>query len=182
MNTETVRELVVAALKGKTGAGENVYSPRDWPTHEEMYPAVLVQTPHEEKNSLGNAAPEFTVTTTVQISVRAQQFDGEENDGAMQALAELETLRGEVEKSVINSYDLTRQIQQFSAVRSTVGLDASGEGHMAMLVMELDIEYYQGPEDFYRTELTDLNEIDVTIAMPDGTTQPVTHTDLTRRS
>ncbi|EHJ8971176.1 ATP-binding protein [Salmonella enterica] len=178
MNTSDIREMVVAALKGKTRAQARVYSPRDWPTHEEMYPVILVQTPHEEKASLGNAAPEFTVTTTVQISVRVQQFDGEENDGAMQALAELEVMRTEVEKAVINSYDLTRKIQQYAAVRSTVGVDAGGEGHMAMLVMEMDIEHYQGPEDFYPTELAGFNEMDVTIAMPDGTTQPVVHASL----
>lgn len=179
MNTQQVRELVVEALKGKTTAGERVYSPRDWPTYEEIYPAILVQTPHEVKESLGNTAPEFKVTTTVEISVRAQRFDGEENDGAMQALAELETLRDQTEKAVINSYELTRRIQQFSAVRSTVGLDAAGEGHMAMMLMHMDIEYYQGPEDFYPTELNDITEMNITIAMPDGTRQPVIHTDLT---
>ncbi|HAT1683162.1 TPA: ATP-binding protein [Klebsiella oxytoca] len=179
MNTAEIRERVVTALKGKTGAGERVYSPRDWPTSEEMYPVILVQTPHEEKMSLGRSAPEFTVTTLVEISVRTQQLDGEENDGAMRALAELEELRGEVERAVINSYDLTRQIQQFSSVRSTVGLDAGGEGHTALLVIQMEMEYYQGPEDFYPVELTDLNEIDVGMSMPDGTTQPVAHIDLT---
>ncbi|EGG3071023.1 ATP-binding protein [Salmonella enterica] len=179
MNTNDIRERVVSALKEKTRAGERVYSPRDWPTSEEMYPVILVQTPHEEKKSLGNAAPEFTVTTTVEISVRTQQFDGTENDGAMQALAELEVLRDEVEKAVINSYDLTRQIQQFSAVRSSVGLDAGGEGHMALLLIQMDIEYYQGPEDFCPAELTDMDAVDVTISMPDGTTRPLIHTDLT---
>ncbi|MFW5402855.1 ATP-binding protein, partial [Yersinia sp. 1252 StPb PI] len=36
-----------------------------------------------------------------------------------------------------------------------------------------DIEYYQGPEDFYPINADRLDGMDVTIAMPDGTTEPV---------
>ncbi|EPP7682830.1 ATP-binding protein, partial [Yersinia enterocolitica] len=43
----------------------------------------------------------------------------------------------------------------------------------AQLLMELDIEYYQGPEDFYPIVGDPLLGIDITMDMPDGTTKPV---------
>ncbi|MFW5401702.1 ATP-binding protein, partial [Yersinia sp. 1252 StPb PI] len=59
MNTAQVRQLVVDAIIGNTDAGNRVYSPRDWPTTEELYPVILVQTLIEEKQSLGRNAPQF---------------------------------------------------------------------------------------------------------------------------
>jgi hypothetical protein len=50
---------------------------------------------------------------------------------------------------VINSYELTRNIQKYAEVRSTIDVDADGEAHMGQLLIEIDIEHYQGPEDFY---------------------------------
>lgn len=179
MNTAQIRQLVVAAIKGNTDAENRVYSPRDWPTTEEMYPVILVQTLIEEKQSLGRNAPQFNTITTVRITGRLQELDGEsENDGANKAELSLERLREQIERAVINSYDLTRQIQQFARVRSTIDLDSSGEGHLAQLLMELDIEYYQGPEDFYPIVGDPLEGIDITMSMPDGTTQPVVSIDL----
>ena len=179
MNTAQVRQLVVAAIIGKTDAENRVYSPRDWPTTEEMYPVILVQTPIEEKQSLGRNAPQFNTITTVRITGRLQELDGEnENDGANKAELALERLREQIERAVINSYDLTRQTQQFARVRSTIDLDSAGEGHLAQLLMELDIEYYQGPEDFYPIEADPLLGIDITMAMPDGTTEPLVSINL----
>ncbi|WP_077294302.1 ATP-binding protein [Yersinia proxima] len=179
MNTAQIRKLVVNAIIGNTDAGNRVYSPRDWPTTEEMYPVILVQTLIEEKQSLGRNAPQFNTITTVRITGRLQELDGEHtDDGAVKAELALEQLREQIERAVINSYDLTRQIQQFARVRSTVDLDSGGEGHMAQLLMELDIEYYQGPEDFYPIVGDPLLGIDITMAMPDGTTEPVVSIDL----
>ncbi|HHX9043184.1 TPA: ATP-binding protein, partial [Yersinia enterocolitica] len=110
---------------------------------------------------------------------RLQELDGEnENDGANKAELALERLREQIERAVINSYDLTRQTQQFARVRSTIDLDSAGEGHLAQLLMELDIEYYQGPEDFYPIEADSLLGIDITMAMPDGTTEPLVSINL----
>ncbi|OWF77697.1 ATP-binding protein [Yersinia frederiksenii] len=179
MNTAQIRELVVNAIIGNTDAENRVYSPRDWPTTEDMYPAILVQTPIEEKQSLGRNAPQFNTITTVRITGRLQELDSEnENDGANKAELALERLREQIERAVINSYELTRQIQQFARVRSTIDLDSGGEGHMAQLLIELDIEYYQGPEDFYPIIADSLEGIDITMAMPDGTTEPVVSIDL----
>ncbi|MEC5321123.1 ATP-binding protein [Brenneria populi subsp. brevivirga] len=179
MNAAGIRALVVAALRGKTNAEDRVYSPRDWPTTEDMYPVILVQTPMDVKDSLGRNAPQFNTVTTVRITGRLQELDSEDDtDGAVRAEEALEILREQIERAVINSYDLTRQTQQFLQVRSTIGIDASGEGHLAQLLMEIDIEYYQGPEDFYPIETHTLEGIDVTVKMPAGTTEPLVKINL----
>jgi hypothetical protein len=57
---------------------------------------------------------------------------------------------------VINSYELTRNIQKYAEVRSTIDVDADGEAHMGQLLIEIDIEHYQGPEDFYPVDTVPL--------------------------
>ncbi|UAN61542.1 ATP-binding protein [Serratia sp. JSRIV006] len=179
MNAAGIRDLVVSALVGKTDAAERVYSPRTWPTTESMYPVILVQTPIDVKNSLGRNVPQFNTVTTVRITGRLQELDDEaEDNGAIKAEIALERLREQIERAVINSYELTRKTQQYLQVRSTIDVDASGEGHTAQLLMELDIEYYQGPEEFYEIEAEPLKGMDVTISMPDGTPEPLVRIDL----
>lgn len=179
MNPRGVRLLVIEALKNKTDAADRVYSPRDWPTTADMYPVLLVQTPIDVKNSLGRNVPQFNTVTTVRITGRLQELDDEaEDNGAEKAEEALEQLREQVERAVINSYELTRKIQQFLQVRSTIDVDAGGEGHTAQLLMELDIEYYQGPEEFYEIDASPLEGIDVAISMPDGTPEPLVKIDL----
>ncbi|CTT03199.1 TPA: ATP-binding protein [Escherichia coli] len=173
MNAAAVRQMVVTALTGATDAGSSVYSPRDWSTSADMYPALLVQTPFEQKKSLGRNTPAFTTITTVRITGRVQEYDGDTtDDGAMKAELALEALRDQVERAVINSYELTRKIQKYAEVRSTINVDADGEAHMGQLLLEIDIEHYQGPEDFYPVQAVPLEGIDIAIVVPDGTPQP----------
>ncbi|PHM22454.1 ATP-binding protein [Xenorhabdus budapestensis] len=172
MNASTVRNLVVQALTGKTDAQSRVYSPRDWSTRGDDYPCILVQTTFDHKKSHGRNAPQFDTITTVRVTGRLEAFDSELGNGAEQAELALETLRAQIERAVINSYALTKEIQQFAEIRSQIDIDASGEGHLAQLLMDIDIEYYQGPEDFYPIEANPLEGIDVTIAMPEYTPEP----------
>ncbi|BBI92821.1 putative phage tail sheath protein [Serratia symbiotica str. Tucson] len=179
MNPRGIRLLVIEALKNKTDAGDRVYSPRDWPTTADMYPVILVQTPIDVKSSLGRNTPQFTTLTTVRLTGRLQALDDEtEDNGAEKAEEALEQLREQVERAVINSYELTRVIQQFQQVRSTIDVDAGGEGHTAQLLMELDIEYYQGPEEFFEIDIETLEGIDVSLSMPDGSPEPHVKIDL----
>lgn len=95
------------------------------------------------------------------------------NDGAITVQPALETIREQAEQAVINSYDLTRQIQQFKSIRSRMDLGVCSAGQVVQLFMEMDIEYYQGPEDFYPVASVPLAGIDTTIVMPANTTEPV---------
>lgn len=47
------------------------------------------------------------------------------------------------------------------------------EPSVAEVKVELDLEYYQGPEDFFPLETPQLAGIDVTINMPDGAPEPL---------
>ncbi|HHE6158641.1 ATP-binding protein [Citrobacter freundii] len=173
MNASEIRKMVVLALTNTTDAAARVFSPRDWPTSPVEYPALLIQTPFDHKKALGRNTPSFTTVTTVRVTGRVQEYDGEtDDDGAMRAEVALENLREQVERAVINSYELTRKIQKYAEVRSTINVDADGEAHMGQLLYEIDIEHYQGPEDFYPVETVPLEGMDITIAMPDGTLQP----------
>ncbi|CAH6020008.1 hypothetical protein AI3057V1_1466 [Citrobacter freundii] len=173
MNASDIRKMVVMALTNATDAADRVFSPRDWPTSPVEYPALLIQTPFDHKKAMGRNTPSFTTVTTVRITGRVQEYDGEtDDDGAMRAEVALEDLREQVERAVINSYELTRKIQKYAEVRSTINVDADGEAHMGQLLYEIDIEYYQGPEDFYPVETVPLEGMDIAIAMPDGTPQP----------
>ncbi|MGP0906906.1 ATP-binding protein [Serratia sp. CY76391] len=173
MNAPELRELAVEALKGKTLAQHRVYSPRDWSTRDGDYPVLLVQTVYEEKHSLGRNAPQFNTVTTLQIAARIEEFDGElDDDGAMKAQFKLEQIKEEIERAVINSYEITRLTQQFKHIRSQLDLNPEGEGHTGQLIIQMDIEYYQGPEDFYPIEAEPLKGVDVRLDMPDGTVKP----------
>lgn len=173
MNAASIRQMVVDALKGATDAGDQVFSPRDLPTTRDMYPILLVQTPFDHKHSQGRNTPAFTTITTVRISGRVQEYDGEtEDDGAMVTELALESLREQVDRAVINSYELTRNIQQYREIRSTIDVSAEGEAHLGQLLYEIDIEYFQGPEDFYPVESVPLTGIDIRVQMSDGTTEP----------
>lgn len=179
MNAAQIRELVVNSLKGKTAAENRVYSPMDWSTVHADYPCIIVQTPFDHKKSLGRNVPQFNTITTVRVTGRLEEFDGDDLDGAMKAELALEALREEIERAVINSYELTRQIQQFIEIRSQIDISPGGEGHLAQLLMDLDIEYYQGPEEFYPIEADPLTDIDINVQQPDGTPQHHINIDLT---
>lgn len=131
---------------------------------------LLVQTPFDHKHSMGRNAPQFTSVTTVRITGRVEAFDTEtSNAGAMLAEAAAEELREQVGRAVINSYELTRQTQQYKEVRSTIDVDSSGDSHIGQLLYELDIEYYQGPEDFYPIVGTALETVALRNVEPAGT-------------
>ncbi|QLU50417.1 ATP-binding protein [Citrobacter sp. RHBSTW-00696] len=173
MNASDIRKMVVLALTNATDAAARVFSPRDWPTSPVEYPALLIQTPFDHKKAMGRNTPSFTTVTTVRITGRVQEYDGEtDDDGAMRAEVALEDLREQVERAVINSYELTRKIQKYAEVRSTINVDADGEAHMGQLLFEIDIEHYQGPEDFYPIDPPPLEGIDITVEMPAGTFKP----------
>ncbi|VVY78183.1 Uncharacterised protein [Escherichia coli] len=43
---------------------------------------------------------------------------------------------------------------------------------MGQLLFEIDIEHYQGPEDFYPVQSVPLEGMDIAVDMPDGTVKP----------
>jgi hypothetical protein len=149
VTADVLQDLMVTALTGATGAGARVYAPRDWPTKTDDMPILLVQSPRERKEGLGRSgAPQFTVTTTIRVVARVTAPAQTGDRGAQAALAAIGVLQRQIEVAAINSYELRKAIQQFTSVDVVTGVKSDAELHIAELVMDFALEFYQGPEDF----------------------------------
>lgn len=158
-----LQQLTVEALTSKTDAAARVFYARTWPTWDGLYPMLYLHAPSEDMESLGrNGAPQFTVTATLRISARVTVKNLPNNAGAAQAQMALEQLQGQIKRAVINYPALMRQLQQFAFIRSEFRDDGAGAAEVAELVVDVGMEFYQGPEDFYPTELDDLQQVVVT--------------------
>lgn len=145
-----LRDTAVQALMGATDVGARVFSPLDWDTWDGGYPVLIVRAPREEKESLGRGQPQFTVTATIQITGRIQVAANRADVQDLAAEQALERLETQVLAAVINYPPLMAMLQQFAFVRTRTGFSADGEQHLAEVIIEVGMEFYQGPEDFYR--------------------------------
>ncbi|WP_175946616.1 ATP-binding protein [Burkholderia pyrrocinia] len=173
--SSNLRELAVQGLKasGATAAGTNVYSPRTWATWDQTYPMLLVQTPDESGTGWGpNGAPAFTVTTTVRVTARAQEAALEDDAAAAAVEEQLEAMREQIKTALINYPPIMSLLSQFPSFRSTIHVPRDGQSPIGELVLDIEMEHVQGPEDFYQVPTDPLIEVDVTVQMPDGTTEP----------
>lgn len=176
-----LRELAVQGLTvdGTTAAGANVFSPRTWATWDRTYPMLLVQTPDEAGTSWGrNGPPAFTVTTTLRVVARAQSAAFADDAAASEVEEQLELLREQVKAALINYPPIMSLCQQYPSFRSTIDISRDGQSPIGEMVLDLELEHVQGPEEFFHPLAVPLKEIDVTIKMPDGTTEPGLTIDL----
>lgn len=160
--TTDLRELTAEALKGKTLAEGRVYSARTWATWSGLYPVIILGSPTEDMEGLGRAgAPQFTVTTTLRVVARVQVPERPNNAGAAVAQLMLERIQRQVKQAVINNPAIMRRLQQIPFVRSQFAEAEGGDKVLAELVMDVGMEFYQGPEDFYPLEgVADAEEVD----------------------
>ena len=160
---------------GATIAGNNVFSVLDWSTWSGSYPLIFLQTPTEEKESLGRqGAPQFTVTSTLRIDARVTAPAQVNGAGAAAALAQLEVFQQQIEIALINYPPLMQLIQCVPFVRVKMDVNAEGAQNLGEMVMDMGLEFYQGPEDFYPIHTDPLTEITVdadlvNVADPTGT-------------
>jgi hypothetical protein len=170
-----LRVLSQAALTGQTSAGANVYTALDRPTWAGNCPVIFLQTPSEDKESLGrNGAPQYVVTTTVRVVARVQQPQEANDAGAAKAELALEQLQAQIEVALINNPALMSKLQQFAWVRVQKQVSGESAVHLGELVMEIGMEFYQGPEDFYPIVGAPIEQITidadlVNVADPTGT-------------
>lgn len=176
--SDLLQGLIVAALTGTTGAGDKVFAPRDWPTTPGEMPILLIQSPTEHKESLGRSgAQQFTTTVTIRVVGRmtAKAQTGDAGAGAL--LAALGVLQGQIQVAVINSYDLSQQIQQIASVDVKNGVSSEAEQHLGELVMDFHLETYEGPEDFAPVTASPIDQLAifadlVNVYSPSGTFDP----------
>lgn len=173
-----LREIFVTALTGATDAGTTVFSPFDWPTEPNSYPFILVRAPKERKVSLGRNAPLFDVTTTIEIVARTKSTAMVGDAGSAAALAAAERLKAQIEVALINNPavwahpDGSQRISQFASVDSELTTSSEGSMPMAELLMHIEVDFTQGPEDFFPIPSIPLEGFDAGVQMPAGTTEP----------
>lgn len=173
-----LRALFVLALLNQTDAGDAVFSPFDWPTSDDAYPAILVHARRERKESLGKNAPLFNVTTTLEIIGRTQSQAFVGDQGSAAALEAAERLKMQIEVALINNPiiwalpDGSQRISEFSSVESELTTSSEGAMPIASLTMTVEVVFQQGPEDFFPIPSTPLQGIDAAVQMPAGTVEP----------
>ncbi|UHH28297.1 phage tail protein [Pseudomonas veronii] len=151
--TSELRQITAEALKAGTTAGDNVFAARTWPTWSGSYPIIWIHSPAEEKESLGRqGGPQFTVTATIRISARVQLKALPKNAAAGAMILALEDLQRQIERALINFPPLMSRLQQFPFIRSEMADSDEGDQSIGELVMDVGMEFYQGPEDFYQLE------------------------------
>lgn len=158
-----LRLLAVEGLMGKTLAGTRVYSARTMATWKGEYPMLYLHSPVEDMESLGrNGGPQFTVTTTLAISARVQEKNLPRNGGAALVLLDLETIQHQIKMALINYPPLMSRLQQYPFIRSEMHESGEGELDLGELVMQIGMEFYQGPEDFYPFAPDTLEQVNIT--------------------
>ncbi len=154
LRAETARLLVGATL-----VGERVYTPLDWDTFDGDLPVLIVRSPSEEKTSQGRASIGFTVVATIQITGRMEMLADSADLGALMAEEALERLEREILTAVINAPDLMAALQQIAWIRTRTKFSSEGEQHLAELVTEIGMEFYQGPEEFHPSPAMPLTDV-----------------------
>ncbi|MEK6369042.1 MAG: hypothetical protein V4803_22430 [Burkholderia gladioli] len=174
----TKSDLLAAALQGlagQTAAGARVYGARDLSTWDDEYPVLFVSIPlDEDGESFGrNGAPAFTVSCSLIVEARASALARADDGGALDLVDQLETLRDQVKRAVINYGPLMSQIQQYAffKVRGKPGPGEAGE-HVGGVEIEIGLEFVQDASDFRLSDPPPLEGIGVTVAMPQGTVAP----------
>ncbi|MDR3438954.1 hypothetical protein [Telmatospirillum sp.] len=151
--------LVQTVLTGATMAGDRVFVPGDYPTWDGEYPAILVQAPHERKDSQGNGGINFDVTATLRITGRVQAPAQAGELGASVAEALATTLARQVEVAVINQYQVMLPLEEIPFVDTQIKTSAEGREHFAEVVIDIGMKFYQGWEDFCPPQADALTEI-----------------------
>lgn len=161
--TSELRQITAEALKVGTAAGNNVFAARTWPTWSGSYPIIWLHSPAEDKESLGRqGGPQFTVTATIRISARVQLKALPQNAAAAAMILALEEIQRQIEKALINFPPLMSRLQQFPFIRSEMVDSDEGAQNLGELVMDVGMEFYQGPEEFYQIPTDPLHELSIT--------------------
>src|SRR5260363_49325 len=132
------REQAVATLKAAhTTAGQNVFSPRDWPTWCGEYPLILVHTPRERKASITRGIPQFNTTLWLAVSARVETHSAEA------AYADLETLGAQIEAALLTDFNLISQLQHIAFVDTRIEVNAQSKGHLGEVQIDFGLEFYE---------------------------------------
>lgn len=146
-----------ALVTAATLAGANVFLPRDWPTNSATMPNISVQTPDEQKQSVGrNGPPQFTTTVWLQLRCQVAGTD------AGQVESDLETLADQAELVIMGLVIVAPQfVQQVRETQYKFEVSAEGALHTGEAILLFAVEY----RERFDAVLSDtLGGLDVTVA------------------
>lgn len=130
------RLAIVAELRTKI-PGVNVMSPGDWPTPPEKLPALLVNVPTEQKQSVNRGMAEFTTTCSIVVQGQVSATTGEAAQDA------IEDLVYRTEEAILRGYWIVGMGQQFTTVQTEVECKADGNWHLAGFRMTFNAETFE---------------------------------------
>lgn len=159
--SEDLADISCSLLReGGTDAGEQVYSPGDWPSQDGQYPIIKIRIARESRQSLGHGGPaEFITRTTLRFSLEVSAPAQENDAGADVADAALWRLKRQVERILINNPALWALIQQFVSIDAQPTFNSDAATHLAGFQIDLTLEFFESAANFYQPETDDLHEI-----------------------
>lgn len=131
---------VVALISSGTLAGENVFTPRTWPTSGANYPAIIVRTPATRRSSLGpNGAPSFKSVVMLTVVGRLDAGSEAEADELMRVLAE------QIEMAILGNSQFTfeSEIQQFVDTATDLKVSAEAKRYLAEVHCAFSCEVFE---------------------------------------
>lgn len=153
-------DLCNAAVIDSTAAEDRVYKPGDWPSQDAQYPLIKMRLVSEDRQSLGRGgAIEFVTIATVRLIGEVSEPASEDDAGATGAETALWALKRQIEVAIVNSYPLTQRIQNMPTVRAQLAFSSEGATHLAGVQIDLQLEFYEGPESFAPIAVADLNQV-----------------------
>jgi len=148
-----------AIVDAGTDAEDRVYKPGDWPSQPGGYPIIKMRLLAENRQSIsGSTAPEFTTTATIRFVGEVSEPAQLDDLGAAAAEAALWKLKRQIDVAVVNSYPLMKRIQNIPSIRAQLAFNSEGATHLAGIQLDMDLEFYEGPESFAPVKTVDLNE------------------------
>lgn len=160
-----LRDAAIALLKGRTQAGDKVYSPRDFPTNDGDLPALRLKVVRSSsENLVGNAGPsQFNTTDTLEVLIRCDATASLDDEGAADAEERVDAIAEQVERLIVNAPELQLLgVDEFKAIRRAFGYDGSAALHLGEAMLEFDYVYLQPADDFARPDDAPLTQVAVT--------------------
>lgn len=170
-------DIVERLLVDGTSAGGAVYRAREWPLTIAKLPALLINSVYvEERESTGNAAPEFHTITTFVVEGRVSAPSSVDDQGSSAINVALERLKREIETTLINAYPLMLEIENFPRISTKFEITPDAKTPLGKVEMTISMRFLEGPECFVDTldDTDPLEEISVSTDLlnvfdPNGT-------------
>lgn len=133
-----LQQQTLEALKdARTLAADRVFEPHPWPTDPKLFPLLLVQVPIDRKTGVYPGQLEFNTTLTMVITGRVTGAGPEETN------QQLDQLEEEILNAVMLDLRITRHVQQFVSINTSVVVSAEGKSYRGEIAISFDLAVFQ---------------------------------------